>query len=422
MARLGPLALALVLQTSRALDLNTPPPFFAGDKVFQLSWTTSPGDPAAFNLWALCDNIQPFMLSSAVQTDTSPYSTQVNPDIFEKLTHPISCVLQAKSLDGNALLASTGSFQVNPGNPPETSPPATQVPPSKSPQTSATSTPTAAPAPTDNNFTSTDATPTETTKSHTASTSISSGDPLSIPTKFATTFSSSAADPSSPPSGTSTSAGDIPPAATNLSLAHSHKSSVGAIVGGVIGTANPRAPSLTPTSLEKNDWLVTVDGAMAEAAKQTERARSRTGTYSRRPGASALGLYDMEGYQSPDPMHAPVQREFQPELLAAAMPEPTRMYVEDEREKQADLYTGHPASYSESAGSATGVKADMQPGGGLWRHPDGLNDLEKQSANDSTDITQMDEETRERRRAEILEKMRRVLDGQQGPKYHDVAF
>jgi len=167
-----------------------------------------------------------------------------------------------------------------------------------------------------------------------------------------------------------------------------------------------------PISLEKDDWLAKVDGAMTEAAEQSERARSRAESDPKRLGDPEFDPYT-DGYPSPDLMHAHVQREFQPDLLAAAAPASTRIDAEDEWESHDHLFTSSSTSHSESESDTPEEGADLES--------DGSDYFEGQNANDSSDITKMDQE-RVRRQEELLEQMRKVLDGQQESRCRVAAF
>ncbi|KAF5386951.1 hypothetical protein D9615_002028 [Tricholomella constricta] len=217
---------------------------------------------------------------------------------------------------------------------------------------------------------------------------------------------------------------------------------VGAIVGGIIGgisaltlimalfwvcrgrrvrlnlakrldflhTAKPKALSNTIT-FEKEDWLVQVDGAMAAAARQTERARSRTESNQKGLGGSN-DYYYSDGYQSPDLMEAKAQ---QADFRNAAMMTSTSLHADEEWESHDPIYGG---GYSTLA-SETGEGSDLEPGGGPWGHPHSLDDFERRSnASSIPDINEMDKEALEKHRDIMLEKMCKLLDEEpQGPGF-----
>jgi len=169
--------------------------------------------------------------------------------------------------------------------------------------------------------------------------------------------------------------------------------------------ANARASN--PLFVEKDDWLLRVDGAMAEAAKETERAQLWTNSNPKHPDSSDLDHHSTDGYWSPDAADAQVQRE----PGHAAFQAPTMAYVEDEWENHDHLYTSRSTSYSGSLGE----EIDPAPATVSWGQPDSTSDRsERQGANGSTlEVDKMDAEAvRERRQAEILEQMRKVLEGQ----------
>ncbi|KAF5386952.1 hypothetical protein D9615_002029 [Tricholomella constricta] len=179
----------------------------------------------------------------------------------------------------------------------------------------------------------------------------------------------------------------------------------------VLRTDKPKASAFNGVTSEKDSWSVQVDGAITEAARQTERAQSRTEN-NQKPLDGPNSHYYSDGYQSPDLMEAKAQ---QADFQYIAMTTSTTSHADEEWESPGHNYDG---GYSTLA-SETGEGSDPESGVGPWGHPDSLDDFERQSnASSIPDINEMDPEAREKRRDVILERMRKVLDGEpQGPGF-----
>ncbi|KAF8061757.1 hypothetical protein FPV67DRAFT_295251 [Lyophyllum atratum] len=432
----------LFLQAARAFKLQIPPDttITLGDTI-AISWTTALTDPPRIDFAVACANGRFFPLPGATNIDTkaSPLAYTVG-DLPRGPNPPFTCILQAIDSRGTRLeLDRSGPITINPKGSPkppvETS--SSDSPTSSDNPTSIPTSPSSTITPPESTFESTRTSETGTPDQSTSATLTS----IFPPADSSNTLTTSAT--SSPPSGSSSTSSPAGSAPTFSATNATSKPRVGAIVGGVVGGilalllvivllllcrrrrrrlqrarhlqilrgVDPGAPVPTPIFLEKEDWSARVDDAMAEAAKQSERARSRAGSNQKLTGNSALGHYT-DGYQSPDPMNAKIQHESQPDPFAAAAPAlSTRAHSDDEWESHDHLYTSH--SESDSASLAA---VGLEPGGAPWGQ-DSLDDFGRKSATDGPDITKMDPEARERRREEILEQMRKVLDGQQEPRY-----
>jgi len=143
----------------------------------------------------------------------------------------------------------------------------------------------------------------------------------------------------------------------------------------------------SPTS----EWLVELDTAMDEAAKQTERARSRADS---RPRQS-------DDYPSPDITNNVLPRE----------PYHDDPYLSRDRaatstlESHRHIGTG---SYSGSDHSSTEGDPENELSRGLYD----FDIAREERTHDALDVRNMSPEERERRQDELLERMQRVLNGE----------
>ncbi|KAF5386647.1 hypothetical protein D9615_002030 [Tricholomella constricta] len=433
------LVLALVSLAAQALELSLAPTSVTQEETCHLTVITSGRDPHSVDLFASCDfDFWTWhLLENNVDLKQSNGPFVRNYNLTGKLsdfTLPISCKVVAAH-DKKPLGSSNSIKIVATSSDATMSPTSTSLSSVSASKSSTTSNPSIAPKPSSPITTSTsDNNPSQQPAADTS--------PV-LPSPTINSTSSRSAPSSLPPLPSSTSVTGETPTGINSSSPPEGKSHVGAIIGGIIGgvstlilivallyvcrrrrsrlylakcldflrTVKSKAPASNTVTPEKEDWLVQVDGAMAEAAKQTERARSRTEN-NQKPLYGSNGHYDSDGYQTPDLMEVKAQ---QADFRNVAMTTSTPSHADEEWESHDHIYDG---GYSTLV-SETGEGSDHEPGLGPWGHPDGLDDSERQSnASSIPDINEMDPEAREKRRDAILERMREVLDGEpQGPGF-----
>ncbi|KAG6918573.1 hypothetical protein DXG01_013374 [Tephrocybe rancida] len=164
-----------------------------------------------------------------------------------------------------------------------------------------------------------------------------------------------------------------------------------------------RDPTASPSPSLHNEWLAKVDAAMSEAAKETERARSRTESRLR---GSDLGHYSASGFQSPDTMTEKTQYGPQSRVLSPISPPVPAIYRGEEHLE----VTGYPETNRrvESESEESGAPIQLKSGEGPW--DEYVEDLTStRTPSQDSHITD-DTEERERRREELFAQMRRVLD------------
>ncbi|KAG6918574.1 hypothetical protein DXG01_013375 [Tephrocybe rancida] len=207
------------------------------------------------------------------------------------------------------------------------------------------------------------------------------------------------------------------------------KTATGAIVGGVLGGVlglvviaavllfyrrkqrntselnllrTARDTTASPSPSLHNEWLTKVDAAMNEAAKQTERARSRTESRLR---GSDLGHYSASGFQSPDTMTERTQYGPQSRVLSPISPPVPAIYRGEEHLE----VTGYPeTNRSVESESEESGGIQLKPGEGPWDEDFEVLASTRTPSHNSHDTD--DTEEREKRREELFAQMRRVLD------------
>ncbi|KAG6844889.1 hypothetical protein H0H87_002724 [Tephrocybe sp. NHM501043] len=212
------------------------------------------------------------------------------------------------------------------------------------------------------------------------------------------------------------------------------KTSKGRIVGGVVGgifglivigtllffyrrkrrnppklnLLRPRDTTGFPSPSLKDEWLTKVDAAMTEASRQTEIARSRAGSRAH-AFDHEYSLYNGSGYQSPDTMTSKYQYGSQSRVLSPASPPIPDIYKHaeflshPEKTRDQDLDT-------ESEASSVDLEAASRKGQWSYIPADSLVESMTTDGDEGHDSVEEGTSERERRRDELLEQMRRVLD------------
>ncbi|KAG5727407.1 hypothetical protein E4T56_gene11955 [Termitomyces sp. T112] len=439
-----------------ALDFKVSPTSVFMEKTLEVSWTASSDDnPRSFELSINCDtmNTVPLLQPTKVaQALSFPFKI---PNIHPQFKLPTRCNLLAKTNSDphdplETIPTATFTIILSSGQSTSTTHGSTSPSPSRASQASASASG-SSPDTTPNQTSQTDRT--DSTASSAISTASISSESIStsqrtIPTTsqgqppsssgissegpFADspqlTLATSGISPSMTTTPTSTASGSIFSMTTTSTANGSHaKRPIAAIVGGVLGGVfglviiaatilfcrrkrqNPqnldflpamRDTNASPFPLLKEEWMARMEAAMDEAAKQTakqiERVRSKTGSTPRpsndyhntsgRQSLDTIGDEEWYGYPGPPVDHATV-----------LPPVPDIFHGEHLRSHS------HLES-SEEAGAEEAID-------GLAHGFGGLTASGKPSTSGSLETDKEDVELeRERRRKEILEQMRKVLD------------
>ncbi|KAG6860737.1 hypothetical protein C0995_008093 [Termitomyces sp. Mi166 len=220
------------------------------------------------------------------------------------------------------------------------------------------------------------------------------------------------------------------PKSNSISTPNNHgKRSIGAVVGGVLGGVlglavivatifffrrkrqNPpdldllgdtRDTNVSPSPSLREEWSARIDAAMDEAARQTERVRSRAA--SRTPHTSTYeGYRDTSGWQTPDTMGDKNSYGSPGRVLSPATPPPVP-----------DIQYGS-GEYLQSRGyPESGQEAESEEAADILAHDRRSSATTTTTNTSRSSSLETNEEEfeleRARRREEIFERMRRVLD------------
>ncbi|KAG5727381.1 hypothetical protein E4T56_gene11950 [Termitomyces sp. T112] len=420
------IVLLLVLRMTCALDLFLPSSISPGENL-TVSWGSAPDDPNMFTLDLVC-NGSPNILNSSVSTALMGVSVTV-PLSLSNLSgspSPLSCNFQARTVDNtNTLLNETQVMLSVASSAATTSNGISTISTGSSSQSLPTTSTdsfkgSSVPSSTINNTTSSPSQSTTafgssmnsaTDTSHTAS-SRSSASPASITTTLSTSASSTVQMASPLTHATTKPIGTI----------------VGAVIGGLLGffiiaavlflcrrryqrrrmsrqDVEPNISS-TPFSMDKEKARLAAEGGTPSEALNPSAAES----WHIRSGSSSLGHYYPDSHRGPDDPVQPQSIPFSESWNAIGIP--TRTAHDDEdQELQHTSYSSSPSTPEPSIEEATFSHETGRPWNSSPRSTG--HDEINQSSCDAFDINKMDEETREQCRDALLERMRRVLEGEQ---------
>ncbi|KAH0584537.1 hypothetical protein H2248_010070 [Termitomyces sp. 'cryptogamus'] len=164
--------------------------------------------------------------------------------------------------------------------------------------------------------------------------------------------------------------------------------------------------SSTPFSMDKEKARLAAEGGTPSEALNPSAAES----WHIRSGSSSLGHYYPDSHRGPNDPVQPQSIPFSQSWNAIGIP--TRTAHDDEdQEVQHTSYSSSPSTPEPSIQEATLSQETGRPWNSSPRSTG--HDEINQSSCDAFDINKMDEETREQCRDALLERMRRVLEGEQ---------